>query len=149
MVWLYRLLSSIMIYYTLSSSPEIFFILGCAIIQAPEKLLNLYRWFTRRYERNVSRNCKVCKRTKIIDEFNMHRNKNQIIKILGPNTKGKCVKANGHEKVYSNRKSMYVINSKDLKWIVTKFEKIDSTLECMRECINKTTNKDDNSLYFK
>ena len=108
----------IMIYYTLSSSPEIFFILGCAIIQAPEKLLNLYRWFTRRYERNVARNYKVCKRTKIIDEFNMHRNKNQI-------------------------------NSKDLKWIVTKFEKIDSTLECMRECINKTTNKDDNSLYFK
>ena len=143
------ILSSIMINLTLSSSTETCFILGCAIIQAPEMLLNLYRWFTRRYERNISSNCKVCKGAKTIDEFTMHRNKTQIIRILGSNTKGKGVKANDHEKVYANRKSMYVINSKDLKWIVTKFEKIDSTLESMREYINKPSNKDDNSLYLK
>ena len=103
------ILLPIMINLTLSSSTETCFILGCAIIQAPEMLLNIYRWFTRRYERNVSSNHKACKGTKTIDKFTMHHNNTQIIKILGPNTKRKGVKANGHEKVYSNRKSMYVI----------------------------------------
>ena len=72
--------------------------------------------------------------------------KNKTSKTLGHNIKGKGVKVKDHEKLDANKESMHVINSKDLKWIITRFEKIDSTLAGMRGNINKPSKEDYNSL---
>ena len=115
--------------------------LGYAIIQAPEMLSNLYRWFTRRNEINISSSYKACKRTKTIDKITMLVIKNKTSKTLGHNIKGKGVKVKDHEKLDANKESMHVIKSKDLKWIIARFEKIDSALERMREYISKASNE--------
>ena len=112
-------------------------------------LLNLYRRFTRRNERNILSRCKAGKRTKTIDKFIMLCNKNKISKTLRQNIKGKGVKVTGHEQLDANKESTHVIKSKDLKWIITRFEKIDSALEGIREYMNKMSSEDDNSFQIK
>ena len=126
-----------------------FYTSGYAIIQAPEMILNLYRWLTRRNEGIISSSYKACKRTKTIDKITKLCIKNKISKTLGQNIKGKGVKLKDHEMLDANRESMHVIKSKDLKWIITRFEKIDSALEGIREYINKMSSEDDNSFQIK
>ena len=57
----------------------------------------------------------------------------QINKIDGTSKKVKCVHAKGNEKEDSKKTNVYVIDRKDLKWIIARFEKIDSTLETMKQ----------------
>ena len=76
-------------------------------------------------------------------------NKNKISKTLRQNIKGKGVKVTGHEQLDANKESTHVIKSKDLKWIITRFEKIDSALEGIREYMNKMSSEDDNSFQIK
>ena len=65
----------------------------------------------------------------------------QINKGIGTNVTAKCVKAKSRETNNPNRKNMHVIDPKDLKLILAKFEKIDSTLETMKKQKNQPSNK--------
>ena len=104
-------------------------------------VLNLYRWFTRRNEGSISSSYKACKRTKTIDKITKICIKNKISKTLGQNIKGKGVKLKDHERLDANKESIHVIKVEDLKWIITRFEKIDSTLETMKEQKNQPSNR--------